>query len=157
MDNSDMEKVTVITNPLNEHLVLDKYALFEYKCEEKQVIGRKIQFVFSRDDSAPYIEDLRKLEKEFGEYKIRPMWLTIVSPIISFMLFSVFLVLFISMGKSFNMNVYFPGLLIPAIVFLLVGVLVMVLRGKALQKIDSEKPLKEQEYREKIRKFKEGK
>lgn len=152
-----MEKVTVITNPLNEHLVLDKYTLFEYKCEEKKIIGKKIQFTFSRDDSVPYIEDLRKLEKEFGEYKIRPMWLTIVSPIISFMLFSVFLVLFVSMGKSFNMNIYFPGLLIPAIVFLLVGVLIMVFRGKALQKIDKEKPIKEQEYREKIKKLKEKK
>ena len=51
-----MEEKTIITNPLNEKLVLDTHLLFEWKCLEKKVVGGNIQYNFSRDDSKPYHE-----------------------------------------------------------------------------------------------------
>ena len=60
-----MEEKTIITNPLNEKLVLDTHLLFEWKCLEKKVVGGNIQFTFSRDDTKPYHKELVELENIF--------------------------------------------------------------------------------------------
>ena len=80
-----MEKEVVTTNQINEKLVLDKHFIFEYKCDEKKVIGSKIELHFSRDDEVPYIEELRKLENEYGEYKIGSMIPMFIFPAVSSM------------------------------------------------------------------------
>ena len=145
-----MEEKTVVTNPNNERLVLDKHELFLWKCEEKKTIGGRIELRFSRDDTVPYIEDLRKLEEEFGEYKIRSMTPTLILPVISMILFTVFLVIFLLNKDNFNFLLYFLSLLLPAILCLIGSILVMTFRTMAINKIAREKPIKEEEYRKKI-------
>lgn len=145
-----MEEKTVITNNNNEKLVLDKHLLFLWKCEEKKVIGSRIELRFSRDDSAPYIEELRKLEIEFGEYRVGTMLPTIILPAISMVLFTVFLVIFLLNKDNFNFIPYFFSIILPALILLLASMVFMFLRTSKINKIAKEKPLKEQEYQAKI-------
>lgn len=149
-----MEKVTRITNKLNEQIVIDKYLLFEWKLTKQEEQGRKIVLEFERDDSVPYIEELRKLENSYYEYHIGPMFLSIIFPIIAFIFLTIFLVLMIIQRGNFKTEIYFPSLMIPAFVFLLLGVLITFLRSKAINKIDVDKPIKEVEMREKIKQIK---
>lgn len=149
-----MEKVTRITNKLNEQIIIDKYLLFEWKLVKQEEQGHKIVLEFERDDSVPYIEELRKLENSYYEYHIGPMFLSIFFPIIAFIFLTVFLVLMIIQRGSFKTAIYFPALMLPAFVFLLLGVLITFFRSKAINKIDVEKPIKEAEMREKIKELK---
>ena len=148
-----MEEKTVITNSNNEKLVLDKHFLFLWKCEEKKVIGGHIEIRFSRDDSVPYIDELRKLENEFGEYRVGTMLPTIILPAISMILFTVFLVIFLLNRDNFNFPLYFFSIVLPALLLLLASMIFMFLRTSKINKIAREKPLKEQEYQAKIDKL----
>ena len=148
-----MEEKTVITNPNNEKLVLDKHFLFLWKCEEKKNVGNHVEIRFSRDDSAPYIEDLKKLENEYPDYKIRSMVPTLILPVISILLFTAFLIIFLFNRENFNFMLYFLSLLLPAILFLVASVLFMIYRTYSFNKIAREKPEKEQEYQAKINKL----
>ena len=150
---TSMEEKTVITNSMNEQLVFDKHTLFLWKCEEKKVVGKNIEFRFSRDDSLPYIEEIRKLENEFGEYHVGSMLPTIVLPAISIVLFTVFLIIYLFNKDNFNFSLYFFSILLPALFFLLVAMVLMFLRTNKINKITREKPLKEQEYKAKIDKI----
>ena len=148
-----MEEKTVITNSNNEKLVLDKHFLFLWKCEEKKVVGGHIEIRFSRDDSVPYIDELRKLENEFGEYRVGTMLPTIILPAISMVLFTVFLVIFLLNRDNFNFPLYFFSIVLPALLLLLASMIFMFLRTSKINKIAREKPLKEQEYQAKIDKL----
>ena len=148
-----MEEKVVITNNQNEQLVFDKYTLFLWKCEEKKVIGNKIELRFSRDDSVPYIEELRKLENEFGEYHVGSMLPTIILPAVSIVLFTVFLIIYLVNRDNFNFPLYFLSICLPALACLLVAMVFMFLRTMTINKITKEKPLKEEEYKAKIDKI----
>lgn len=152
-----METKVVETNAINEKQILDTYLLFEYKCEKKEVVGNKIIFTFSRDDSVPYISELRKLEYQYGSYKVGSLIPGIVLPIISFILLTVFLVIFLVKRDEINVIPLFFAICGPALLFLLIGALFMILRLLAVSKIEKEKPLKDQEYRKKIEALKSNK
>ena len=149
-----MEKKIVITNQMNEKQILDTYLLFEYKCLEKKQQGKKIIFEFERDDSVSYIKELRNLEYQYGSYKVGSMLPTTILPIISFVLFTIFLVLMFALGDNFNLLLYFLTLVLPALIFLALSAVLMFLRIRSINKIENEKPLKDQEYRQKIEKLK---
>ena len=149
-----MEKKTVITDQVNEKQILDTYLLFEYKCKEKKTQGKKIIYEFERDDSVPYINELKNLEYQYGSYKVGSMLPTMILPVISFVLFTVFLVLMFALGENFNLLLYFLTLVLPALLFLAASALFMVMRIRSINKIEKEKPIKDQEYRQKIAELK---
>ena len=112
-----MEKKTVITDQVNEKQILDTYLLFEYKCKEKKTQGNKIIYEFERDDSVPYINELKNLEYQYGSYKVGSMLPTMILPVISFILFTIFLVLMFALGENFNLLLYFLTLVPPFLSF----------------------------------------
>ena len=148
-----MEEKIVVTNPNNEKLVLDKHFLFLWKCEEKKTMGSHIELRFSRDDTVPCIDEIRKLENEFGEYHIGSMLPVLILPGISIALFTVFLVVFFVNKDHFDFLLYFLSLLLPGILCLLASMGLMTLRTLKINRIAKEKPLKEAEYQEKINKL----
>lgn len=148
--NYDMEKRIVITNEINEKQQIESYLIFKYKVIDRKLEGKKVTLTIERDDSLPYIEDLRKLEKEYGGYKIGSMLPTIIFPALSILLFTAFLIIFLITKENFNFVVFFCSLVAPALVFLVGGVLFMLLRLKALNDIQNEKPKKDAEYRNKV-------
>ena len=150
-----MEEKIVTTDLMNEKLVLDKHLLFEWKCLDRKYVGSHVEMRFVRDDSVPYIKKLRKLEKSYGDPRIRSMIPTIILPIISIGLFTAFLVVFFINRDNFNFLLYFLSLLLPAIICLLGAVVFMILRSRAIGKIETEKSKKEEEYRKKIEQIKQ--
>ena len=55
-----MEEKIIKTNEINERQLIDTYSIFEYKCVERTVKGKRITLKFIRDDSVPYIDELKK-------------------------------------------------------------------------------------------------
>lgn len=147
-----MEEKTIITNPLNEKLVLDTHLLFEWKCLEKKVVGGSIQFTFSRDDTKPYHKELVELEKEYGEYKMRSLVPTFVFAAIAFILITAFFVCFV-LNRA-NFLVFFLSLVLPALAFLFAACIFTVFRYLSYSKIMKEKPEKDKVYLEEIKALK---
>ena len=144
-----MTKFTIKTNSINEKFVLDKYEIFQYRLEEKKVVGSSIYLTYSRDDSLPFIKELEELEKEYGDYHIGSMIPTYVLPIPAFILLTVFLILFLT-NKELDTVLFFCVLVIPALLFIVAAFLVMFLRMRSISKIEKEKPEKDKEYRIKV-------
>ncbi len=145
-----MEQKQVITNNINEQLVLDKYLIFLWKCEKKEYVGGQVVYTFSRDDSIPQIEEVRKLEKEYGEYKIGSMLPTFIFPALAMVLLTVLLILYIIQKENFNIILWFCSLGIPAILCIVASAIFMILRSMTVKKISTEKPIKDAEYKKKI-------
>ena len=152
-----METKIIKTNEINERQLIDTYSIFEYKCTERTVNGKRITLKFVRDDSVPYIDELKKLQYQYGSYNVGSMLPTLLLPAVSFLLFTVFLILMFALGEMFNLLLYFCTLVLPALLLLILGVVFMVLRIRMIGKVQSEKPKKDQEYREKVRILKQGK
>ena len=79
---------------------------------------------------------------------------TMILPVISFILFTVFLVLMFALGENFNLLLYFLAFVLPALLFLAASALFMVIRIRSIKKIEEEKPITDQEYRQKIAELK---
>ena len=152
-----METKIIKTNEINERQLIDTYSIFEYKCTERTANGKRITLKFVRDDSVPYIDELKKLQYQYGSYNVGSMLPTLLLPAVSFLLFTVFLILMFALGEMFNLLLYFCTLVLPALLLLILGVVFMVLRIRMIGKVQSEKPKKDQEYREKVRILKQGK
>ncbi len=146
-----MEKKKVITNTINESLIISKHLLFEWKVEEKQTKGKKVTFVFSRDDEKPYHDELVKLEKEFKNYKIWRMYPAYVLCGIAFILITVFFILFILKA---DMLVFFLSFSLPGLILLLGASIYTMLYFFNLRKIEKEFPEKANQYKEKINELK---
>ena len=55
-----METKIIKTNEINERQLIDTYSIFEYKCTERTVNGKRITLKFVRDDSVPYMRPSSK-------------------------------------------------------------------------------------------------
>ena len=152
-----MEEKIIKTNTINERQLIETYSIFEYKCVERTEKGNSVVLKLTRDDSVPYIDELRKLEYQYGSYRIGSMLPALVLPGISFAFLTVFLVLMFALGEKFNLLLYFLTLVLPGLLCLILGVLSMILRVRMVGKIQNEKPNKDQEYREKVKSLKEKK
>ena len=148
-----MEEKKVITNSLNEKLVLDTKLLFEWKCLEKKVVGGKIHFAFSRDDQKPYHQELVKLENEYGEYRIHSLIPSFVLAGLSFVLITIFFILFLINRE--NYVIYFFAIVLPALACLMGAVIFTIFRFLSYNKLLKEKPDKDQIYVAKIKALKD--
>ena len=150
-----MEEKVVVTNQVNEKHLVETYLLFEYSVKEKKINGNKIQYTFIRDDSVPYIKELKELEYQYPNYKIGGMLTTVLFPGIAFVLFTVFLVLFIINRDNKDLLItLFCSLCIPAAVFILFGALMMFYRISKINKIEKEKPIVDEKFKKKIEELK---
>ena len=148
-----MEEKTIVTNSLNENLILDTKLLFEWKCLEKKVVGGKIILSFSRDNEKPYYDELLKLEKEYGDYRIPSLLPSFILAGLSFILITVFFILYL-VDRS-HYIVYFLSIVLPALACLLGAMVFTVLRYSSYNKLIKEKPEKDQVFAEKIKELKE--
>ena len=152
-----MEEKIIKTNEINERQLIETYSIFEYKYVERTVKGKSVFLKFERDDSVPYIGELKKLQYQYGSYHVGSMWPTVVLPGISFALMTVFLILMFALGDKFNLILFFMTLIVPGLLSLILGVVLMVLRVRAIGRIQNEKPKKDYEYKEKVKQLKGNK
>ena len=145
-----METKEIVVHVNDAKLTLDKYLLFEYTCLEQRKQGQNVYFRFERDDEVPYIEELRKLEAEYPKFKIGSMLSVTLMPIVTFVLATIFLVVFLIDRKNFNFTLMFSLLMIPALLILVLTVVFTIVRLKRFRNIEKIKDPIDQEFREKI-------
>ena len=152
-----MEIKEIVVNINDAKITLDKFLLFEYKCVEQKSQGKNVYFKFERNDEVPYIEDLRKLEKTYPNFKIGTMSMISLMPIVTFALVTIFLVVFLVDRKNFNFTLMFSLLMIPALLVLVLTVVLTIVRLKRIRRIEIDKPKAEEEYSLKIQEIKSKK
>lgn len=150
-----METKEIVVNINDAKITLEKYLLFDYECVEQRQQGNNVYFRFQRNDDVPYIEELRELEATYPNYKIGSLMTISLMPIVTFVLVTIFLVVFLLDRKNFNFTLMFSLLMIPALLVLVLTVILTVVRLKRIRKVDKEKASVDLEYKEKIRKIKE--
>ena len=111
-------------------------------------------FKFERDDSVPYINELRKLEESYPKFKIGSMLTVTLMPILTFVLATIFLVVFLIDKQHFNFTLMFSLLMIPALLILVLTVVFTVVRLRRIRNIEKTKDPIDQEMREKIAELK---
>ncbi len=106
--------------------------LFDWKLvkEEKKENAPSILY-FERDESVPYYEEMVEIEKTMSP-KLIPFWVLIIPVAISFILVTVFLILYLANKDNFDTMKYFYIFFIPSMIFLLGDTLVFYLRSRQL-------------------------
>ena len=145
-----METKEIVVNGNDAKLTLDKYLLFEYTCVVQKQQGQNVYFKFERDDSIPYINELRELEAQYPKFKVGSMLSVTLMPIVTFVLATIFLVVFLIDKKNFNFTLMFSLLMIPALLILVLTVVFTIVRLKRIRNIEKVKDPVDQEFREKI-------
>ena len=149
-----MKKIEVITNQINEKYVMDKYILFQYRCLDRKLEKGKIYLTFEEDDSLPYYQDLKRLEKEYGDYKIFPLFPILLFPVTAFILLTIFLIIYFVNKDTISYVTLFLSLMLPALIILLVGAALFGIHLIHISKIEKEKPEKDELYRKRIEELK---
>ena len=147
-----METKKVITNSLNENIVLVENLLFEWKCEEKETRGRKIIYSFSRDDTKPYYQELVALEKEYKPFRMKTLLPSYIASGVAFLLFTLFFILYL-IDKN-NFTLYFLTVSVPGIVVLTFSGMFILIRYIAINKLNKELNETNQKYAEKVKEIK---
>ena len=152
-----MKEKVVETTIGKEKFVFDKYSLFEYKCLEEKRIGKKAIFRFQRDDSVPYIDELRKLENEYGEIKIKKPIPLFIFPVISFLLISAYLILIINRESDKQFLIYTLAVLLPGVLFIAASLLYTLWYATYIKKVPDLIEQKNNYYQTKIQEKKKKK
>ena len=145
-----MEEKVVKANAENRELVISKARLFEWNLVKEE----NHKLYFARDNETPYYQDLVKLEAEYGEYKFLPFASLIIPAALAFLFITVLLILFF-VQRDFAKNFWYI-FVIPSGISLIIAVVLTFLRMKTLDKVMNEKPKKDIEYQQKIKKLKEN-
>ena len=106
--------------------------LFDWKLvkEDKKENAPSILY-FERDESVPYYEEMVEVEKTMSPSLI-PFWVLIVPVAISFILVTIFLILYLANKPHFDTMKFFYIFFIPAMVLLLGDTLIFYLRSRQL-------------------------
>ena len=75
-----METKIIKTNEINERQLIETYSIFEYKCVERTVKGKNITLKFERDDSVPYINELKKCLRSIYRILSKDKLITYLNP-----------------------------------------------------------------------------
>ena len=127
-----MEKCTRKVNSYSVGRSVYLMGLFDWKLvkEEKHDNAPSVLY-FERDENVPYYQEMVEIEKELSP-KLLPFWLLIVPVALSFVLITVYLILYLVNKDSFDKIMFFYIFFIPVIVLLLISTLVFFLRSRQL-------------------------
>lgn len=145
-----MEEKVIKASKENRDLVIAKSRLFEWNLIKEE----NGKLYFARDNETPYYQELIKLEEGYGEYKFLPFISLIIPAAFAFICITVLLILFFTQ-KDFAKNFWYI-FVIPSGISLIIAVVLTFLRMKTLDKVMNEKPKKDLEFQQKIKKLKEN-
>lgn len=149
-----MEQKTVKISRENRDLIVSKARLFEWKIEKEEKTKFGFVLTFVRDNETPYYSQLVKLEEEYGEYKFLPFLFIIIPAAIAFLIITSLLIVFL-IQKDFARQFWYI-FVAPSGVFLLLSVLLTFLRMRTLDQVMNQKPQKDNEYSQKVKKLKDN-
>ena len=127
-----MEKCQRKVNAYSVNRSVYLMGLFDWKLvkEEKKENAPSLLY-FERDETVPYYQEMVEIEKEISP-KLIPFWILLVPVGISFILITVFLILYLVNKPNFDTMKYFYIFFLPAMGLLLIDTLIFYLRSRQL-------------------------
>ena len=127
-----MEKCQRKVNAYSVNRSVYLMGLFDWKLvkEEKKENAPSLLY-FERDETVPYYQEMVEIEKEISP-KLIPFWILLVPVGISFILITVFLILYLVNKPNFDIMKYFYIFFLPAMGLLLIDTLIFYLRSRQL-------------------------
>lgn len=125
-----MEKSQRKVNSFSVNRTVYLMGLFDWELtkEEKLNNGDSV-LCFSRDNETPYYQQLVEIEKEM-EPKLIPMWIFIAAVSLSFITFTIYLILFLFMRDNFPTIPYFFAFCVPGMLLLFSSTVIFYYRSK---------------------------
>ena len=127
-----MEKCQRKVNAYSVNRSVYLMGLFDWTLvkEEKKENAPSLLY-FERDETVPYYQEMVEIEKEISP-KLIPFWILLVPVGISFILITVFLILYLVNKPNFDIMKYFYIFFLPAMGLLLIDTLIFYLRSRQL-------------------------
>lgn len=148
---SPMETKVVKVSEKLKLYEIQQNSIFLWKLEKTDVINEyMVALTFVRDDSVPHFDEIKKLEKEFHHSSRIPLPLLVVTSALAIILFTVFLIIYLVNDREIDMNVYFPSLVLPAILFTVTSGVLGMIRTKDVAKYINNSTSRFEEYKQKV-------
>ena len=146
-----METKVVSVSKDSKLYEIQQNSIFLWKCiKEEERNSTQLYLTFSRDDSLPYIDELRKLEKEFYKASKIPTWGLVISAILAVGFFSAFILTLVLNKEDTRMETAFPVLILPAIIFTVLTGVLGIFRTKDILKYINESSSRFDQYKERV-------
>ena len=127
----------LVVFPYEKLTLIEEQEVFQWKLEKEIVKNNgKIELIFVRNEQINNYEKLVKLEKEF-ETKIIPTFLTILPAILSMILLTIFLILFLTRDENFDAAKTLILFMIPSSILLLTTVILSYARFSKINALNS--------------------
>ena len=148
-----MEKVEIkVLNNVKED-AKKNYQLFKWVLVEEKNDLRETTLVFERDNTAPYYDEIVKLENRFNKVYTLPSWLSYVLIGIILVYATVIAILWLTHNLPVTKQVMLVILAVPTGTLLLLNVLLSFLRNKELDYHLNHKEEKYKKYQELVDKI----
>lgn len=150
-----MEEKKITTSFINRDTCVSKHLLFDWQIKEEKQNKFSSTIIFVRDNEKPYINELKKLEFSYKEYKFIPFIYVIILISLAVISFTTFLVLFLIHKENLAEIMWSLIFVIFGALALLGGVAILYSRNKTSERISIDKPKQDREIKEKIKNIKE--
>lgn len=129
-----MEKCQRKVNSYTVSRAVYLMGLFDWKLvkEEKSENAPSILY-FERNEDVPYYQEMVEVEKETSPHLL-PFWVLIIPVSISFILMTIYLIMYLALRPNFDTMKFFLIFFLPAMALLLLDTLIFYLRSRQLMK-----------------------
>ena len=129
-----MEKCQRKVNSFTVSRAVYLMGLFDWKLvkEEKNENAPSIIY-FERNEDVPYYQEMVEVEKETSPHLL-PFWVLIIPVSISFILMTIYLIMYLALRPNFDTMKFFLIFFLPAMALLLLDTLIFYLRSRQLMK-----------------------
>lgn len=152
-----MEKVSKKTKTSLKHILARQMKIFGWSVDSEKVINKlDSELTFIRDDEVSYIEELRKLEKEYFKNQLIPNWIPALCGSFAFIFLTLFLIFGLLAPEVMGFNVALFAFLLPAVISsVALGILCIYNTKQAINIAENEKK-RDTSYIEKVEQLKNG-
>ena len=125
-------KKKIVTTDLEE--TIKTYAVFDWKVESKNILGYKTSVTLVRDTETPYYNEIKDLEKKWNKEMDYPAWPTYLFIALALLTITAYLIVSVITGFQ-NKLLYFLSIMLPGLLFFLIGTIFFFIRTKKIEKI----------------------
>ena len=152
-----MEKLELKVKDQYRESLVAKKIIFDWKVEDDKLENGVHHLTLVRDNETPYYEELVKLEKSFKDAKVPSLKITLIFPILAFILITLFVILYFNFKDTVNFFYLFLPTCLPAFLLLGAGVGLITFRIHLVEKNEKEKDAKVALYKSLVEELKKGK
>ncbi len=152
-----MEKIEFKIKDQYRESFVAKKIIFDWRVEEDKLVDGVHYLTLVRDNETPYYEELVKLENSFKDKKVPSLKITLIFPILAFILITLFVVLYFTLKDEVEFFYLFLPICLPAFLLLGAGVGLVSYRIRLVEKNEKEKDAKMALYKSLVDELKKEK